>query len=153
MSKESNLIHEALINSVKLQKALNKISNIPRSYGTDDVLYMRETHLLELLGDQDTMMSAEEIAEKLDITHGAVTQLTNRLEKKGYVYRDKSTTDRRQILRGLTEEGKKIHQLHKEYDEQQYNRIFEQCHELSQEEFEIFNKVALHLAKCISGEE
>lgn len=153
MSKETTLIHEALANSVKLQQALNKYSNVPRSYGTEDVLYMREVHLLELLGDQNAMMSAEEIAEKLDITHGAVTQLTNRLEKKGYVYRDKSTTDRRQILRGLTEKGQQIYKLHKEFDENQFNGIIQKCDAFSMEEFEIFNKVALHLTKCISEEQ
>lgn len=151
MNATTTTIQEALSNTIRLQRIMSKYMNVPRSYGTEDVLYMREVHLIELLGDTGEMMSAEEIAASLEITHGAVTQLTDRLEKKDYVYRDKSRKDRRQILRGLTEKGQNMYRLHKQFDEEQFHFMIEQCADLTLEEFQIFNKVAQHLESCLAN--
>lgn len=151
MSTQSELIQQVLRSALHLQKAVYKNLNIPRSYGGDTLLYMREAHLLNALGDADRMLTAEELAESLDITHGAVTQLTDRLEKKGYVYRDKSPKDKRKILRGLTPKGIEAYKLHRSFDEEKFKTIYAQCSDFTDEELHTFVRVADRLASSFSS--
>ncbi len=150
MDKQLDLIRNTLTTAVRLQQSIYKYLNVPRLYGDDVVLYMREAHLINVLGDADRMLSAEELAAALEITHGAVTQLTNRLEKKGYVYRDKSPEDKRLILRGLTEQGKKVYTLHRAFDEEKMSLILSKCGDFSAEELQTFIRVAERISLCFS---
>ena len=150
MDTQLDLIEKMLNAALEMQKAVYRYLNVPRLYGEDVVLYMREAHLLSVLGDADRMMSAEELAESLEITHGAVTQLTDRLEKKGYVYRDKSPEDKRLILRGLTEQGKKAYNIHRTYDAEKFSFIRSRCSDFSAEELQTFISVAERLSSCFT---
>ena len=51
---------------------------------------------------------ASEVGEMLNISHSAVSQIITALEKKGYVRRNISESDRRQYHFSLTETGKQV---------------------------------------------
>lgn len=148
MKKDLDLINNVLLSALRLQQAIYKYLNVPRQYGGDVVLYMREAHLLNVLGGADRMLSAEEIAASMEITHGAVTQLTDRLEKKGYVYRDKSVKDKRLILRGLTDKGREAYAIHRTFDDEKMSEILSQCSDFSAEELQTYVRVADKLTSC-----
>jgi len=152
MEKNLDLINNVLTSVLRLQQAVYKYLNVPRRYGGDVVLYMREAHLINVLGRANRMLSAEEIATSLEITHGAVTQLTDRLEKKGYVYRDKSVKDKRLILRGLTDKGREAYAFHRTFDDEKMATVLSECSTLSAEELQTFTRVADRLASCFSKE-
>lgn len=152
MDKQLELIKQILSSTMSLHKSVNTYLNIPRTYGNDVPLYMRETHFIAALGDAGKMLDAEELAQKLGITHGAVTQLTDRLEKKGYIYRTKNPDNKRKILRGLTEKGSDIYNLHLLFDENAYNLIKNRCNDFSTEELETFIRVSERIASCFSDE-
>jgi len=147
-----DLIEETLACAVHLQKSVFKYLNTPRSYGNNNILYMREAHLIEAIGNAGRMLDAEELATALDITHGAVTQLTERLEKKGYVYRDKAPEDKRRILRGLTPKGEEIYNFHRTFDENQFSLVLANCSDFTADELTTFMKVADRIAKAFSDE-
>ena len=150
MDGQLETMEKALSAAIQLQQSIYKYLNVPRHYGENIVLYMREAHLLSALGDAGRMMSAEELAASLEITHGAVTQLTDRLEKKGYVYRDKSGKDKRQILRGLTERGKEAYALHCAFDEEKMTDIRAECSDFSEQELQTFIDIAARLSACFA---
>ncbi|WP_249716074.1 MarR family winged helix-turn-helix transcriptional regulator [Paenibacillus sp. J31TS4] len=58
-------------------------------------------HLLKMEGPQ----SSSRLAEALGVTLPAVTNLANKLVRKGYVERTVPETDRRTVLLSITEEG------------------------------------------------
>lgn len=147
MDKDVELINTVLTAALRLQQEFYKYLNVPRLYGGNVVLYMREAHLLMVLGDAGRMLSAEELAASLEITHGAVTQLTDRLEKKGYVYRDKSPKDKRLILRGLTDKGKEAYAIHRTYDAERMAALRSRCRDFSAEELQTFVRVADRLTE------
>lgn len=52
-------------------------------------------------------MSQKEMQEKLDIQSGSISEIVNKLEKKGLVYRKPDLADRRRVVLYLTEKGRK----------------------------------------------
>jgi len=64
-------------------------------------------HCFDIL-DQHGPMAAGELARAAGITSGAVTQVVDRLERKGIVERIPDSTDRRRVLLGITDEGRRI---------------------------------------------
>ena len=83
-------------------EAHERYLNQARSYAPGEELYMREMHFVMAVGpSQSPTMS--EIAKRLDVTHGAVSQIAARLEKKGLIRREKDPADRRQTVVMLTE--------------------------------------------------
>lgn len=91
-------------------------------YGDGGVLHMREAHFIVAvgLGEGKTM---SEMAEAMSVTHGAVSQIATRLEKKGYILRRQDANDRRQIVVALTEKGKAFYHEHLEYDRTEFALI------------------------------
>lgn len=104
-----------------------------REYAPGESLYMREVHFIVAvgLGDGKTM---SELADTLEVTAGAVSQLAARMEKKGYVVRMKAAEDKRQTIARLTEKGIALYKEHTEYDRENYRKISEILREFSDEE-------------------
>lgn len=91
----------------------------PREYLPGSKLYMREVHFIMAISPE-TGSTATEIANKLDVTLGAVSQLAQRLEKKGFIERAKSSHDKRQTIVTLTDIGNALYQEHEEYDKARF---------------------------------
>jgi len=49
-----------------------------------------------------------ELAERLQIKHHSTVELANRLAARGYLNRQRSTRDRREVLLSLTSKGEKV---------------------------------------------
>ena len=125
------ILHECTESAVVVTGFLEK----PRKYSQYDEenLFMREVHFLVALGnDEQTTMS--EMAERLNVTRGAVTQMATRLEKKGYVIRTKDQKDKRQTTVLLTKKGKALCAEHINYDQQEYCLVSELLSEFSDED-------------------
>ena len=74
-------------------------------------LSIREMHVIEAIGDIENN-SMSEIAKKLNVTVGTLTISVARLEKKGYIHRQKDKFDRRIVLVFLTSSGKLAYKAH-----------------------------------------
>lgn len=108
-----------------------------REYLGGDKLYMREAHFVIAIGigEPPTM---SELAEKLDVTAGAVSQLTQRMEDKGYVKRFRLQDDKRKSIVVLTDKGEKLYHEHQAYDNDKYLQITEMLSKYSDEELQLF---------------
>lgn len=116
----------------KLADKIYKYQSMPRDYGTGDKLYMREPHFIDMVGVSG--MDMGELAQKLDVSNGAVSQLAARLEKKGYVYRQAKTEDSRCICCYLTEKGENMFYLHRKIDQEKYPFFFEALGDFSEQD-------------------
>ena len=71
----------------------------------DDLrLYPSEIHLLQVINEGDDL-SAGEMARKLGVSIGAVSQTLNRLEKKGVIKKTKDPALKNRLSATLTETG------------------------------------------------
>lgn len=83
-------------------------------------------------------LSQKELGEKMNIKESTVARLIDRMEKEGYIERIKDNEDRRITYLYLSEDGKKrIEELLPEG--QRMSDDFSK--EISEEEFEVFNRV------------
>ena len=76
--------------------------------------------VLRILLEQEEV-SQKELLERLQVKAGSLSELITKLEKKGYVVREKSRNDRRRTILRITEEGRR---KAAEFDETRDDRLF-----------------------------
>lgn len=82
---------------------------------SDNSLSLSEMHMLESIGKKGDSASVTDIAQDLDITLPSVTAMVKRLEKKGYITKEKSSEDARRVQIVLTHEGRRAETAHRYY--------------------------------------
>lgn len=89
--------------------------NTLREYAPGTNLYMREMHFL-MAANPKHPVSITDLAQKLEVTLGAASQMATKLGKKGLVIRCPDPKDRRRTMVSLTKEGICLYREHMEYD-------------------------------------
>ena len=107
--------------------------SIPRTYGTEDVMYMAEVHLLRDIRDTENA-SVTSLAEAHGKSKSAITQLVNKLEKKKLLKKG-SMPGSRNILLSLTDKGYTVAEYHDEFDKAEYSNILAGLPDYSEEDF------------------
>ncbi|KGR83054.1 MarR family winged helix-turn-helix transcriptional regulator [Lysinibacillus boronitolerans] len=115
--------------------------SIPRKYGTDDELYMVEAHTINLIGDK-IKTNTSELTQLTDKTKGAISQMVDKLVKKGLVLKYKNPANNREVIIELTEKGQQVYEYHKALDKMEYAKILNRLDEFSTDDFEKFIKIS-----------
>lgn len=136
--KRSQYLLKLIRKVTKISTQVYKYQSTPRTYGTEEKLYMREVHFIDILGNGEMEMG--QIAERLDVTNGAVSQIASRLEKKGYVIRKKEASDSRHIICALTEKAEKALEQHSKMDVFAYKKFDAIMEEFSEEELVVCDR-------------
>ena len=96
---------------------------------------LKEMHTIDVIGTHsdttpdvigthsDTTPSA--VARELMLTLGTVTTSLNKLEKKGYIIRTRSSVDRRVVHLSLSKKGRLVYRLHRGFHKSMVMRITE----------------------------
>ncbi len=74
----------------------------------------QQNHTIEIVGS-DGPLRMKPLAEKLSVTMGTLTVMIDRLEKTGYVCRQKDLEDGRGFNIMLTDKGEVVHKKHHAY--------------------------------------
>jgi DNA-binding MarR family transcriptional regulator len=74
----------------------------------------QQNHTIEIVGS-DGPLRMKPLAEKLSVTMGTLTVMIDRLEKTGYVCRQKDPEDGRGFNIMLTDKGEVVHKEHHAY--------------------------------------
>ncbi len=114
---------------------MNTLEKIPRHYGTDELLYASELTAIETLGYRPGM-NVTEFADAHGITKGAVSQLMNKLEKKGLATRCKSPASQKEVLLKLTNKGEMVFHQHKLFELQFAEEFFKEFENMKPEQFD-----------------
>ena len=125
---------------LRSKELINCYENIPRTYGTTDVLYQGECHTIQAIGD-DPDISITEIAKQMNKTKSASSQLIDRLVRKGFVIKSPSPHNNRSCVLSLTDLGKQVYQFHKKFDTDSYHSILESLSQFSLEELDLFIRI------------
>ena len=140
----NKIIHEANKSSTesisvsigRLIMHFKRLERNPRAFGSAGHLTPSEVHTIDAIGCGDGILMSE-LASRLDVTKGAVTQIISRLEVKEFVRRVAHPTDSRSTIVSLTKAGLLAHQAHDEFVQKFYQKLSTQ---LSFQEMEIFEK-------------
>ena len=110
----THLITEQFYALVKLAQ---KLENTPRRFGTDEALTSAEIHLIEIIGDNNELLSVTDLSNLLGVTKGAVSQNLKKLEKKGLTEKIEDPQNISRSIVKLTSKGKTAYYAHKHWHE------------------------------------
>lgn len=119
MMKQYNEILEKVIG---ITNAMNKTSKCVRDFGVGIQLYPSEIHTIEAIGAHEPI-NANALSKALGITNGAVTQITDKLLKKGLVEKFKIEGNQKSVYIRLTALGRTAEQAHDRFHTKAYQSI------------------------------
>ena len=91
---------------IHLSNQMNKSNKAPRLYGTGQILYASEIHMIEAINNHYNM-NASELAQILGITSGAVNQVAAKLQRKGFIESVRMQGNMKAVYYRLTDLGAK----------------------------------------------
>ena len=141
---------DVIHNFLNTMDALNQEGKRPKDYGTGDVLYYAETRMLDAIY-RSPRISAVQMSRQMGITRGAVTQMSNRLEEKGYIERYLQEGNNKVKYFRLTGLGQAVKAGHDDYHKAANRKICDYIKSLGSQEVDIiidFLKVIKDLPVC-----
>ncbi|WP_239616597.1 MarR family winged helix-turn-helix transcriptional regulator [Cohnella mopanensis] len=130
----------------RLIMQLNRLERQPKAFGEAGPLTPSEIHTIDAIGREGGVLMSE-LAQRLAVTKGAVTQLIGRLEAKDLVSRKSHPVDSRATVLSLTGLGMIAFEAHESMN-QQFNDLLQE--EFSTQEIEIFEKGLEKLIRLMS---
>lgn len=91
-----------------------------------------ELHTLKIIGSIEDVKLFE-IADKVGVSRPSMSATVDKLEKKGFVYRDKDVTDRRAIIVRLTDKGANANSEHEKFHHRMAETLLGQLNPLQQD--------------------
>ena len=101
----------------RVMNKMKRIEQKPRRFGTDFLLYPSEIHTIEAIG-RNAGINVTALAALQGVTKGAVSQIVQKLVKKGMVVRMKDEMSDREVLLKLSDTGKIAYQAHGDFHSQ-----------------------------------
>lgn len=123
----------------RLIHSLTAGNNLPSDY-TGVLLFRAEVHILEIIGKNPGITSSA-ITSKMNVTKGAVSQITAKLFSKNLIKKSPSCHDAKTLELTLTDKGKEVFALHKKKENTLKNRILTEAANLKPEEINRFTSI------------
>jgi DNA-binding MarR family transcriptional regulator len=98
-------------NIYRLINKYNQKTKTAKQYGTEDMLYAAEVHMVEIIGAYKEITTTN-LAKTLGITKGAVSQITHKLLEKNLIVKIPSDKKNNEVLISLTNKGRIVHSYH-----------------------------------------
>ena len=105
---------------------LSAIQQTPREYGTGIPLYGSEIHTIQAIG-KSARINVTQLAEKMGVTKGAVSQMVSRLVEKGMVKKAHAQDNAKEVVLSLTELGRIGFRNHERFDTDVLDTVREYC--------------------------
>ncbi|GGD88495.1 MarR family winged helix-turn-helix transcriptional regulator [Paenibacillus nasutitermitis] len=121
----------------RLVHQIRKRERQPRMFGSAGALTPSEIHTIDAIGCGNGVLMSE-LADRLGVTKGAVTQIVERLESKKLVRRDPHPQDSRSVTVTLMEKGEVAFLEHEEVNVRRFDEWISA--ELNKEELRSFEK-------------
>jgi DNA-binding MarR family transcriptional regulator len=128
-----NNYFEIIEKMTAVQYRINLNDKKPKKFGTNQLLYQSEIHFIDAIG-KNKEINASQLSSKLDITNGAVTQISQKLLQKKLIEKYKKETNKKEVYFKLTELGEIAYENHKAFHKELNDRTIEYLEGLSQEQ-------------------
>ena len=159
MIKDMNrfeLFTEMMVAFNKGARIIQDYAKTPRKYGTDVELYVSEMHTLDTIFDNEGT-TVTNLANLTNKTKSAITQMTNKLEKKGLLRKLRNDANYKEVNLVLTELGNKTCKYHKTLDKEIYQTAIKYVKKYSNDDLrkccEIFTTFTQSINKDEFGKE
>ncbi|ATO50821.1 MarR family transcriptional regulator [Brevibacillus laterosporus] len=120
VGKLQKLLHQHEENSKTRQSGLlNSIRDIDRP---TEELTLSELHVIACIGKHG-QVNVTAISQEMDMTRGAISKISTKLLKRGYLVKKQKADNQKEVHFQLTSMGAEIFRLHEELHEQAERRI------------------------------
>lgn len=119
---------------------------------SDTSLSISEMHLIECVGKgKEEGANISKLASELCVTRPSATIAVNKLEKKGYVKKVSSQDDGRVVYAILTDKGREIDDIHKQYHRDMVESVSKELSENEREYIiDVFHKLNEYFKKSVN---
>jgi len=104
---------------LRVTTKLSEIDSKTRYYGTDQPLFHAEIHMIKSIRENEGI-HVTGLADMLGVTKGAVSQIIQKLERKGMIVKDADPRNLSRLALRLTTKGETAYlhheDLHREFD-------------------------------------
>jgi DNA-binding MarR family transcriptional regulator len=139
---------EKIMNSFrKITMGIISREKRPSDYGTGEFLYRFETHVIDAIG-MNPGININGIADMMNVTKGAISQVVNKLVIKKYINKVKDPANRRRIMLSLTQKGKTVFSNHRAFHNKINEGVAEILGDLSKDQREAVLDVFQKLNKA-----
>ncbi|TWH51709.1 MarR family transcriptional regulator [Sporomusa sp. KB1] len=134
-----------------MTRIINKASSLmtePRHFGTDDILYASEIHMLDVIG-RNPGINVTELADKLGITKGAIPKIIRKLLDKDLICRYQTKDNKKMVLFELTAKGCTAFQHHIEWHQKFDSGIMQKLDSLDKTELLFLSNIMSDIEKYV----
>lgn len=150
MEYKNEIIQKSIKQFAKVINEYLKYDSVPRDYGTNELLYNSEIHMIQAIGYK-MGETVTELSQSISITKGGVSQTVSKLEKKGYIIKERKAKYGKEIILMLSEKGKKAFNVHEKSHSKFSSSMAEYMKTLSDEKLsgieEMLNFIGDHFEK------
>ncbi|CAH0122630.1 MULTISPECIES: MarR family transcriptional regulator [unclassified Paenibacillus] len=119
--------------SVFLEELRKMIEAVP-------ALNMTEVHTIACIGEQEPI-NVTSIAEKMNLSKGNTSKVTNKLLKTGWVRKTQLNDNKKEVYFRLTPAGKRLYALHDELHNKERQRMYEFLNQYSETELDFIKRL------------
>ncbi len=153
MKTKKELFNDIYNQSMRIHNKMNILQRIPMDYGSGEQLHLSEIHAIEAIAENpDTHMA--DLAKLLGVTRGALMQMTDRLEKKGYTEKYMAEDNQKLVYFRLKSKGEVVYRGHLEYHHEMNSRIFSCLKNIASSDIEasaaILDKIEFYMNRYVN---
>jgi len=148
--KRTEILKQLWAEQDKAFELMTEYDSLPHHYGSD-VLYQAEAYIVHEIGNHSGITTTE-IAEKLNKTTSACSQIVKKLIAKGLVEQTRNEANKRVYNLTLTKDGERVYKDHIEFNEMCQEITFDLLKEITDEELAIHTKVQALINKAYKGD-
>ncbi len=112
----------------------------PKPFGSDTLIYPAEIHYIVAIAESN-IVNVTELAKKMAVTKGAVSQIVNKLQKKDLISRYKKGNDDKTIYLSLTQTGQRVAAEHKRLEQAFLDKLYMSLSDVTTEEADNFHEI------------
>lgn len=120
----------------------------PVTVDDEHVLSTREIHTIDAIGCSQ-LNTVSDVGRFFGITKSAASQLISKLEKRGFLSKNCSSKNNKEVQLVLTDLGWKAYQLHEQLHGKERTALFEQFEQLPPEQLLHCNEVMALFSKVL----
>ena len=119
-------------------------------FGTGQKLYPSEIHTIEVIGNDEGMISRD-LALGMGVTKGAVSQTITKLCSKGFVRKERGGENGREVLLHLTETGRKAWAGHEEFHRSMFSDFIKVFEEIPPDQIDMLEGILERVDSTLEG--
>ena len=152
MAIDISIVRNMAVDFLRLVNKINKLDKQPFDFGTGDLLYATEIHVIEEIGKKrgETVTA---LCRLFGVTKGAVSQIVGKLSSKGYVTKARNENYGKEIILSLTQKGKAVFDahiaLHDAVDEDFAKKLEDINPEHLEQFIEVLKRIESHVDKYL----